>query len=198
MTIPHMVREVQEALGIEADGVAGPVTWRAVHQRICGAPRAIQPVSAAVDARSAKNIATLHPQVAFLAERLVRQATTQGIDVRVICGLRTIGEQDALYAQGRTKPGPIVTEARGGQSWHNFGTAFDVGVFHGSEYLGASPLYREVGKLGKSLGLEWGGDWKFLDEPHFQLRPNWALNKSSPDVLAEFARRIRAGRDIWG
>jgi peptidoglycan L-alanyl-D-glutamate endopeptidase CwlK len=198
MTIPHMVREVQEALGIEADGVAGPVTWRAVHGRICGAPRAIQPVSAAVDQRSAKNIATLHPRVAFLAERLVRQATAQGIDVRVICGLRTIGEQEALYAQGRTKPGPIVTQARGGQSWHNFGAAFDVGVFHGSEYLGASPHYREVGKLGKPLGLEWGGDWKFLDEPHFQLRPNWALNKSSPDVLAEFARRIRAGRDIWG
>ena len=135
--------------------------------------------------------------MAFLAERLVRQATAQGIDVRVICGLRTNAEQDALFAQGRTKPGRIVTHAAGGQSWHNYGAAFDVGIFAGSEYLGASPLYREVGKLGKSLGLEWGGDWKFVDEPHFQLRPNWALNKPSAEVLAEFARRIRAGRDIW-
>lgn len=197
MTLPEIIRDVQESLGIDADGIAGPVTWQAIHQRVCGVPRAIQPISEQVDKRSAKNIATLHPQVAFLAERLVRQATAQGIDVRVICGLRTFEEQEEIYARGRTKPGKIATLARGGQSWHNYGAAFDVGIFHGAEYLDRSPLYREVGKLGKSLGLEWGGDWKFVDEPHFQLRPNWALNKQSAEVLAEFARRIRAGRDIW-
>lgn len=198
MTLPELIRDVQESLGVDADGVAGPVTWRAVHQRICGVPRAIQPVSEAVDKRSAKNIATLHPQVAFLAEQLVRQSTAQGIDARVICGLRTNAEQDALYAKGRAIHGTIVTRARGGQSWHNYGAAFDVGIFHGSEYLDKSPLYREVGKIGKSLGLEWGGDWQFVDEPHFQMRPEWAIGMKSPEVLAEFARRIRAGRDIWG
>lgn len=197
MTLPETIREVQESLGITADGVAGPLTWQAVHQRICGVPRAIQPVSEAVDKRSAKNIATLHPQVAFLAERLIRQATAQGIDARVICGLRTNAEQDALFAQGRTKPGRIVTHSRGGTSWHNYGAAFDIGIFHGSEYLGESPLYKEVGKIGKGFGLEWGGDWKFLDEPHFQLRPAWALGKPSPEVLAEFARRVQLGRDLW-
>jgi peptidoglycan L-alanyl-D-glutamate endopeptidase CwlK len=125
----------------------------------------------AVDERSEKCIKTLNPKVQPLARKLVETATAQGIHVKVISGHRGYQEQDDLYAQGRTKPGKIVTKAKGGQSNHNFGTAFDIGIFDkaGRKYFGESPDYEKVGVIGESLGLEWGGRWKFVDEPHFQL-----------------------------
>ena len=124
----------------------------------------------AIDERSAKNIATLNPKVQPLATRLIEEATAQGIHVKVICGTRTYAEQNELYAQGRTKPGPIVTKAKGGYSNHNFATAFDIGIFSpdGKHYLDESPDYQRCGTIGEALGLEWGGSWKFVDEPHFQ------------------------------
>ena len=145
-----------------------------------------------IDQRSAKNIATLHPEVAKLATKLVEQATAAGISVKVISGLRTYAEQDAIYAQGRSKPGKVVTNARGGYSIHNFGCAFDVGIFSkdGTEYFGEHADYAKVGKLGETLGLEWGGHWQFVDEPHFQLTKGNSLaemrsaKSASKDVLA--------------
>jgi peptidoglycan LD-endopeptidase CwlK len=123
-----------------------------------------------VDERSEKNIATLNKKVQPLARLLIETATAQGIHVKVISGHRTYEEQNDLYAQGRTKPGPIVTKAKGGQSNHNFATAFDIGIFSkdGKKYFDESPDYEKVGTIGESLGLEWGGRWKFKDEPHFQ------------------------------
>lgn len=123
-----------------------------------------------VDERSEKNIGTLNKKVQPLARRLIEEATDQGIHVKVISGHRTYEEQNELYAQGRTKPGPIVTKAKGGHSNHNFATAFDVGIFSadGKKYIDESPDYDRVGKIGEALGLEWGGSWKFYDAPHFQ------------------------------
>lgn len=124
-----------------------------------------------VDERSERNIQTLNPKVQPLARSLIETATAGGIHVKVISGHRSYEEQNKLYAQGRTRPGQIVTKARGGFSNHNFATAFDVGIFSadGKQYFGESPDYQKVGALGRSLGLEWGGDWKdFPDEPHFQ------------------------------
>jgi peptidoglycan L-alanyl-D-glutamate endopeptidase CwlK len=130
-----------------------------------------------MDPRSEKNIATLNSKIQPLARELIEQATAQGIHVKVICGNRTYEEQDDLYAQGRSKDGNIVTKARGGQSMHNFGTAFDIGIFSkdGKEYLGESPDYAKCGKIGKELGLVWGGDWEFEDQPHFQLTEGKSL-----------------------
>jgi peptidoglycan L-alanyl-D-glutamate endopeptidase CwlK len=126
-----------------------------------------------IDKRSEKNIATLKAEVQPLARKLVEEGVAQGINVRVISGLRTYAEQDELYAQGRSKPGQKVTKAKGGYSWHNFGLAFDIGIFSkdGKTYYGESNSYKEMGKIGKELGLEWGGDWDFVDEPHFQYNP---------------------------
>jgi peptidoglycan L-alanyl-D-glutamate endopeptidase CwlK len=129
----------------------------------------------AVDERSEQNIKTLKPEVQVLARRLIEEATAQGIHVKVISGYRSYAEQDELYAKGRTEPGPRVTKARGGYSWHNFQIAFDIGIFSedGKKYLGESPDYKKCGKIGESLGLEWGGSWKeFVDEPHFQFNPH--------------------------
>ncbi|PYX53912.1 MAG: peptidase M15 [Acidobacteria bacterium] len=130
-----------------------------------------------IDQRSERNIKTLNPKVQPLARALIETATAQGINVKVIASLRTYDEQNALYAQGRTKPGRIVTKAKGGQSNHNFGTAFDVGIFSADsqKYFGESPDYAKVGVIGESLGLEWGGRWKFVDEPHFQFNQGRSL-----------------------
>src|SRR5579859_3440231 len=76
---------------------------------------------ARVDLRSEKNIATLLPGVQPYARALVHKAADAGIAIKIISGLRTYEQQDALYAQGRSKPGQIVTKAKGGQSNHNFG-----------------------------------------------------------------------------
>ena len=143
-----------------------------------------------MDSRSAKNIATLHPVLQPLATRLIEIAEERGIVAKVISGLRTYEEQDELYAQGRTKPGKIVTKAKGGQSWHNFGIAFDIGIFSkdGKTYYGESEAYKEVGRLGEELGLEWGGGWKFVDEPHFQLRLGLSIS--------DLHRRKSEGLDV--
>ena len=126
------------------------------------------------------------------------KAAANGITIKVISGLRTYAEQDDLYAQGRTKPGNIVTNAKGGYSNHNFGIAFDVGVFEGSSYLDESPKYKAVGVLGTDLGLEWGGNWKTIqDEPHFQLRPTWAADESEKDMLAELRSRKDSGKGVY-
>ena len=99
-----------------------------------------------------------------LARKLIEEAIAQGIHVKVICGTRTYAEQNELYAQGRTKPGPIVTKAKGGYSNHNFATAFDIGIFSADDkqYIDESPDYKRCGQIGEALGLEWGGSWKFV------------------------------------
>ncbi len=140
-------------------------------------------------------IATLLPVVQPFARALYFKARGNGITIEIINGLRTFQEQDALYARGRTRPGLIVTNARAGQSVHNYGLAFDVGVFEGNRYLGDSPKYKAVGALGLELGLEWGGDWKtFVDQPHFQLRPSWARDLTERQMLAQLRQRREEGR----
>lgn len=194
MTIEDLIRGVQAKLGVQVDGRAGPETWRAIHERIVGAAPALE----AADARSERHIATLLPEVRPLARALVQKAAQAGIRIKVISALRTYEEQDALYAQGRDAPGPKVTNARGGYSNHNFGIAFDVGVFEGSAYLPASPKYKAVGALGMDLGLEWGGSWKtIVDEPHFQLRPAWASEMGEREMLAELRARVAGGAPVY-
>src|SRR5260370_15781004 len=85
-----------------------------------------------------------------------------GIDLVLIAALRPLDAQHALYEQGRTTPGPIVTNADAGQSWHNWGYAFDVGIqdpVTGATTLpdASDPRCAQLGSLGESLGLIWGG-----------------------------------------
>lgn len=200
MEIEAMISAVQQALGIDVDGRAGPQTWGAVYTKIVGPlPAETEEANiSAVDPRSEALIATLLPEVRPYARALVQKATAAGIRIKVISALRTYEEQDKLYAQGRTAPGAVVTNAKAGQSNHNFGIAFDVGVFEGNKYLGDSPKYKAVGALGIELGLEWGGNWKsIVDQPHFQLRPTWAAEMSERDMLAELRKRKADGRAVY-
>jgi len=191
MTRTEKIEAIQLALGIHRDGVAGDETWGAIYERIVGAEPIPTPLPPdAVDERSERNISTLNEKVRPLARQLVREAAAGGITIKIIDGSRTYAQQDALYAQGRTKPGPIVTNARGGYSWHNFALAFDIGVFHGTEYLDDGHEYDAVGAIGERLGLEWGGRWSaIVDKPHFQYNPNGF-------TLAQLRERVANGLPV--
>jgi peptidoglycan LD-endopeptidase CwlK len=125
------------------------------------------------DIRTETNIQSLQTKAQRRARQFLTAVTEQlagdGLVFKIISGTRTYDEQNALFAQGRTKPGGVVTRARGGQSNHNFGVAWDIGIFKNSEYIPESKLYQKAGAIGKEQGLEWGGDWQSIqDEPHFQ------------------------------
>lgn len=195
---------VQNALGITVTGIADDTTWIAVANHLsinsetdAGEPNLPGPDTSPVDTRSEGNITRLLPEVQPLARALVHMAAKAGITIKIISGLRTYEEQDALYAIGRTKPGKIVTNAKAGFSNHNFGLAFDIGIFNGSSYIDESPDYKKVGAMGVSLGFTWGGNWLSIqDEPHFELRPAWAANLSENDMLAGLRQRKSSGQSL--
>ena len=201
MKVDDMIAAVQRELGVQVDGRAGPETWGAIYARIVKnrrSPFRATPAIDPVDTRSEANIATLLPEVRPIARTLVHKSANAGILIKVISGLRTFDEQDQLYAQGRSRPGRKITNARGGYSNHNFGIAFDIGVFERNRYLPDSPKYKAVGALGVDLGLEWGGNWtSIVDQPHFQLRPGWALEMSEREMLAELRSRIELHRAVF-
>lgn len=198
MNIDELVRELQEELGVSVDGKAGPETWGAIYKRVLTKTNLPASFAEAVDPRSEKNIATLLPEAQPYARALVHKAEDIGIAIKVISGTRTYEEQDTLYAQGRTLPGDIVTKAKGGESNHNFGLAFDIGVFEAGNYLNESPKYKAVGAIGVDLGLEWGGDWKSIeDQPHFQLRPIWAETMTEKQMLAALRVRVASGQSLF-
>ena len=122
--------------------------------------------SSPLDRRTASTVTTLKPKAAQLALQLVEKAKQKGIEIKIISGFRTIEEQEELYAQGRTKPGQIITQAK--RSVHNTGLAFDIGIFKDGLYVDESPDYDVVGQIGKSIGLVWGGDLPTRDTPHFE------------------------------
>lgn len=200
MKIEEMIAAIQSKLGVGVDGKAGTETWTAIYDTIIKPKPAAQAeaVIDAVDARSEKIIDTLQPEVQPMARALVQKAAANGIKIKIISGHRSYEEQNKLYAQGRTAPGKKVTNAKGGYSNHNFGIAFDIGVFEGAIYMGDSPKYKAVGVLGMELGLEWGGNWKtIVDQPHFQLRPNWAAEMTEKQMLAELRDRHAGGMAVY-
>lgn len=121
---------------------------------------------------SEKRLQRTHPALAAAVRAVVADLSARGIVVEVVQGLRTFAEQDELYARGRTKPGPIVTQARGGESNHNFGLAVDLCPFTDDKPDWSAPMsvWAAIGAAAEAHGLEWGGQWKkFLDKPHVQL-----------------------------
>jgi hypothetical protein len=121
---------------------------------------------------SERRLQQLHPALATAVRAMIADLASQGIVVEVVQGLRTFAEQDALYAKGRTTPGAIVTQARGGESNHNYGLAVDLCPFTNDKPDWNAPMavWAAIGSSAAERGLEWGGQWKkFLDKPHVQL-----------------------------
>jgi D-alanyl-D-alanine dipeptidase len=125
---------------------------------------------------SEQRLAKVHPILAARVRAMMELLAQGGTEIMITQGLRTWEEQDALYAKGRTAP-PIgkkyiVTKAKGGQSYHNFGLAVDIVVLDAlrkADWDVKHPGWAAAGTAGQSVGLEWGGAWKgFKDIPHFQ------------------------------
>lgn len=133
-----------------------------------------------MDKSSQSKLAQVHPALAERVANLIAAFASRGIDVRVVSGLRTYAEQDALYRKGRSVQGKIVTKAKGGRSNHNFGLACDLGIFDGAgRYLPESPLYNLIQSAAHAAGLESGADWKHInDRPHVQLPSDLILGGS--------------------
>ena len=150
------------------DGLTGPLTreaaaqWRESHKQL-------QTRYGRLDQRTEDNLLTLQPLAALKVRQMMTALRALG-DWRLICGLRTYDEQDKLYAKR-----PRVTNARGGQSMHNFGVAADVCLFRDGVDIwapseGPNSIYKPVAVLARQLGLVWGGAWRTPYDPgHVQL-----------------------------
>ncbi|NHM32238.1 M15 family metallopeptidase [Neobacillus terrae] len=130
----------------------------------------------------------LNDLVEAKSKQLVNEAARKGIRVVITDDFRSAKDQNALYAQGRSSDGNVVTNARGGESYHNYGLAIDFALAApGGEQLiwdmdydgngNSKSDWKEVVEIAKNLGFEWGGDWaKFKDYPHLQMSFGLTIN----------------------
>lgn len=162
------------------------------------------------DIKSIHTVQLLHPKIRDEVKLLIEKTESffpVTIAVRVVQGLRTIDEQNALYAQGRTKPGSIVTKAKGGQSYHNFGLAIDFALLHDKDGNGTYETlswddkedydkdgtvdWREVVDVFEKASYTWGGRWAtIVDAPH--------LEKTFGHHWSDLLKKYNAGDFIPG
>lgn len=119
---------------------------------------------------NSRKLEDLHPKVKTLCEKFITSCNKQGIDILITSTYRDGESQSALYAQGRTIPGKIVTNAKAGQSFHNWRVAFDfVPLVNGKAQWSDTGLFTKCGEIAESVGLEWAGRWnKFKELAHCQ------------------------------
>ena len=118
----------------------------------------------------------VHPRLIEKIERVLKAMEALGQPMFVCQGVRTTEQQQALYAQGRTRPGAVVTKADGvvNKSNHQvkadgFGHAVDC-AFQNGEPFGEFQPWKTYGACCDAVGLIWGGSWKtILDRPHAEL-----------------------------
>lgn len=114
---------------------------------------------------NSRNIIELCPIVRTKAEAFIKECQLVGIDVLITSTYRDVESQNAIYAQGRTTPGKKVTNAKGGQSFHNYRVAFDfVPIINGKAQWNDTKLFEQCGLIAESVGLEWAGRWKSFKE----------------------------------
>lgn len=133
----------------------------------------------------AQHLSSLRAPVAAKATELLGDVSA-ALDktLLLVQSFRSAADQAALYAQGRTAPGKIVTYAKPGSSYHEWGLAFDVAIAdaHGQpSWPNDVSLWTQIGKLGEELGLTWGGRFPSPDYGHFELRiPGEGPGQSQP------------------
>ncbi|MFC5529023.1 M15 family metallopeptidase [Cohnella yongneupensis] len=154
--------------------------------------------------RDVPEVTQLNPIVADNADKLVALSLDKGIDVLITDDYRSVTAQDALYRQGRSDGGAIVTNAKGGESYHNYGLAIDFALLTPEgkaiwdlNYDGngnGRADWMEVVAIAKRLGFSWGGDWKsFPDYPHLQMDFGYSIRElqggwrppAKPEQLAD-------------
>jgi len=128
---------------------------------------------------NSRKIEDLEPKVAELCHRFIDACKSQGIDILITSTYRDHETQAALYAQGRITPGIIVTNAKPGQSWHNWRCAFDFApIVNGKIPWKDTALFTKCGIIAESVGLEWAGRWKsFKELAHCQFTNGRTLSQ---------------------
>lgn len=155
-----------------------------------------------MDSISIARLQLIYPPLATKLTAVMSQLESEGTLCRLVQGLRSWSEQDALYAQGRTTKGPnpspekpmgeVVTNCPGGKSYHNFGLAGDlVPSLPGNTYIpdwnSSHPLWKHMEALGASQGLDVGANWRsFPDAPHFQFTGRFPEGEPDSEVQQLF------------
>ena len=119
---------------------------------------------------NSRSLSDLNPKVAALCSEFISRCKAQKIDIIITSTYRDAESQNALYAQGRTIDGKKVTNAKGGQSFHNWRVAFDfVPIVGGKAIWNDDALWTKCGEIAEGIGLEWAGRWKtFKETAHCQ------------------------------
>lgn len=133
------------------------------------------------DHLSVERLALLHPKAQPIFQKFIEDCETGlNIKIRISQGLRTFDEQDVLYAQGRTAPGKIVTDAKAGESYHNYGLAVDLVVLTG---IGVDWKfdYKQLYTYSSKNQLTWGGFFAIKDYDHYEI----SFGKTVHELLAE-------------
>jgi peptidoglycan L-alanyl-D-glutamate endopeptidase CwlK len=119
---------------------------------------------------NSRNVNDLTPAMRDKCLLFIQKCKEAGVDVIITSTYRDFESQDALFAQGRTVHGPVVTNAKGGQSYHNYRIAFDFcPIVGGKAMWNDIKTFIKCGEIGKSIGLEYAGDWKtFKEYAHLQ------------------------------
>jgi len=151
-----------------------------------------------MDNISESRLTALYPPLADDIRKGADMLAAEGITIRVIQGLRTWGEQDVLYAQGRTIEGHVVTNAKGGESWHNFGLAADVAPFDAMgqpDWNTSHPAWQRIVDVYTSLGFDCGANWlRLKDTPHIQRVGRFP---ASPDDEVRMIFREIGMSGVW-
>lgn len=133
-----------------------------------------------------KDISLLLPKVQSMTQLFLDTCKKKGYNVIITSTVRTAEEQNALYAQGRTTPGNVVTNAKFGDSMHNWKVAIDFAPVdaNGNIPWNNKALFAKIGEIGESCGFEWGGRWtSFLDLPHLQYTAGYSLQDFKGGVV---------------
>lgn len=144
-------------------------------------------------------LSKVNPVLAARIQAVASNLASQGITIIVCQGLRTVEEQDALYAQGRTTPGKIVTNAKGGQSWHNFGLAVDCAPENPDasiDWNASHPQWKAMEAAGVKMGLVSGANWvRIVDAPHFQMTGRFP--EAAPDTEVRELYKSGGLEAVW-
>lgn len=160
-----------------------------------------------MDSVSEERLAQVHPKLAEKVRQMAQMLEPEGVNFRVTQGLRLWGDQQALYDKGRNEqglivdPSAVVTKAKPGYSWHNFGLAVDV-VLDDATLAGfqadwntAHPAWQRLIQVGESLGLVSGSEWRtFPDWPHLQLTGRFGV---SPDQEVRYLMQEGGLEAVW-
>lgn len=150
-----------------------------------------------------RDLTLLAPKFKAAVEAAIADCATKGLPVKVNEGLRSQARQAHLFAQGRTRPGPKVTNAATNlTSWHGYGLAVD--VIHKTlafAPFGSGPgsaaknekWFKDVGTVFKAHGCDWGGDWTKPDTPHMQ----WGACPASPTAAVKALIKRKGMKAVW-